>query len=115
MPATLTIHAKEESTYIITVSFTDEDDAAAIPNTIVWTLSNTAGTIVNALQNVAVAVPAAEIEIVLSGNDLQLLAGEVNQGIRVFTVEAVYDSVLKANLPLKGSVRFVVDGLLIVT
>lgn len=115
MPATLTTHAKEESTYVITVSFTDEDEVAVIPATIVWTLTNTAGTVVNLRSDVAVAIPAASIDIVLKGNDLQLLTGEVNQGIRTFTVEATYDSALGLGLPLKASVRFIVDNLLVVT
>lgn len=114
MPTTLETHAKEESTYVITVNFTDEDDEAVVPDTIVWTLTDTAGTVINSRENVVVAVPDSEIDIVLSGDDLAIQSGEVNQGVRTLTVEATYDSTLGNDLPLKESVRFIVDNLLVV-
>ena len=116
MPATLTTHAKEKSSYVVTVSFTDEDGSAVIPNTIVWSLTDTAGTVVNSRSGIAVVTPAVSVDILLKDDDLALLAGEANQGIRVFTVEAEYDSVaLGNNLPLKASVRFIVDNLLVIS
>ena len=115
MPATLAVHAKEKSTYIVTMDFTDEDGSAEIPTTITWTLSNIAGTVINSREDIAVAVPAASVDVLLKGDDLQLLTGEVNQGVRVFTVEATYLSLLGADLPLNASVRFIVDNLLMIT
>ena len=115
MPVTLTKHAKEKSTYIITASFTDEEGDPVVPVTIEWTLSTAKGIVVNGKDDVAVAVPASETEILLSGDDLQILPDEVNQAVRLFTVSATYDSVLDTGLPLKGSIRFIVDNLRMVS
>jgi predicted NAD/FAD-dependent oxidoreductase len=115
VPVTLTKHAKEKSTYIITASFTDEEDDSVVPVTIDWTLSTAKGTVVNSRSDVAIAVPAAEVEILLSGDDLQILSDEVNQAVRLFTVNATYDSVLGTDLPLKGSIRFIIDNLRMVS
>jgi len=115
MPATLSVHAIEESTYIITLAFTDEDGDPVVPTMITWTLSNTTGTVVNSRLDVAIAVPAASVDVLLQGDDLQILSGEVNQGVRTFTVEATYLSLLGADLPLNASVRFIVDNLLMIT
>lgn len=114
MPEMLTLHAKEKSTYVITVSFADEKGNAVEPDSVVWTLTDTAGTVINSLVDVA-ETPAEEIDVLLSDDDLQILSGEANQGVREFTVEAIYDSDLELNLPLKESVRFIVDNLLVVS
>lgn len=111
MPLILTKHATEKSSYIITASFTDEDGDATVPKTVKWTLTNAQGTVVNSREDVVVAVPTAEIDILLSGDDLQILTGEVNEGIRLLTINATYDSKLASDVPLKGSIRFVVDNL----
>ena len=115
MPLTLSTHAMEKSSYIITATFTDEDGDAVIPATIKWTLSTAKGVIVNGRENVAVAVPAAEVEVLLSGEDLKILSGEVNQAVRLFTVNATYDSALGIGLPLKGAIRFIVEDLRVVS
>lgn len=115
MPLTLTEHAIEQSSYIITATFTDEGGNSVVPATIEWTLSTAAGVVVNSRENVAVAVPASETEILLSGDDLKILSGEVNQAVRLFTVIATYDSALGLDLPLKGSIRFIVDNLRVIT
>ena len=115
MPVTLTKHAKEKSTYVITASFTDEEGDSVVPVTIEWTLSTAKGTVVNSLSDVVVAVPASETEILLSGDDLQILSDEVNQAVRLFTVNATYDSALGTDLPLRGSIRFIVDNLRMVS
>lgn len=115
MPVTLETHAKEESTYVITANFTDEEGDAVVPKTITWTLSNTAGVVINNREDESIVTPAAELDIALSGDDLQILPGEANQGVRTLTVKATYDSDLGNDLPLNGSVRFIVDNLLMIS
>ena len=110
MPVNLTDMAIDESTFVVTCAFTDEDGTAVVPVSITWTLTNNSGTIINARTNVAVAVPASTINIVLSGDDLKYSDGP----IRILTVQAVYDSTLGAALPLKDSVRFAVEDLIVV-
>ena len=101
---TLTTKALEKSTYIITAAFTDEDGAAVIPDSIAWTLTDSSGNVVNSRSSVAVAVPAASINIVLSGADLAIQRAGILG--RILTIEAVYDSSLANDLPLKDEIHF---------
>ena len=112
MPVLLSVHATEESTYIVTITFTDEDGNAVIPDTIKWTLTDLYKTVINGREDVVIAVPAASNEVLLKGEDLQIL-GSGDDGARVFTVKATYTSLtFGANLPLNGSARFSVDDLI---
>jgi hypothetical protein len=111
MPTTLTTRAIDKSTYVINCAFTDENGAPVIPESISWTLTNDVGTVINSRTSVDIAVPAASVDIVLSGEDLDYTDGAA----RVLTVNAVYDSSLGSNLPLKDSVRFMVSNLVAVT
>ena len=110
MPTDLTDMAVDQSTFVVACAFTDEDGDAVTPNLIVWSLTDDDGAAINARSDVAVAVPAASIDIVLSGDDLKYSDGP----IRVLTVEATYDSTLGTDLPLRDSVRFAVADLVAV-
>jgi len=114
MPTNLETVAKEKGTYAITCTFTDEDDAAVTPDSIVWSLTDTDGTVINNRDQVAVAVPASSVEIVLSGDDLEVTetAGFVE---RRFIVEIVFDSDLGNNLPHKDECTFSLENLTKVT
>jgi len=116
MALTLTTHAIEKSTYVMTASFKDEDGNAVTPTSITWTLTDKNGVVINSKQDVAVITPAASINIVLSGDDLEVLPGETNNIIRVFAVKAIYDSATLGNdLPLRGAIQFFLDNLVAVT
>jgi hypothetical protein len=52
---------------------------------------------------------------VLSGLDLAMQTGETLVGQRLLTVQATYNSTLGTGLPLKAEVKFIVDGLVVVT
>jgi hypothetical protein len=106
----LTTKARDRSTYIVTAAFTDKAGASVIPDSITWTLTDAAGTIINSREAVAVAVPAASIDIVLSGADLDYDDGRA----RVLLIEAVYDSDEGDNLPSKEECYFEVTDLLAV-
>ena len=105
--------AIEQSTYIITVSFFDEAEAAEDVKTLVWTLTDTLGNIINSRDQVEVSNPTSEESIVLSGDDLAIFDDEpsASEGKRLFTVEATYDSDLGSDLPLKGEANFTVVDL----
>jgi len=108
----LTEIAKEKSTYVVTCVMTDSTGAAVIPSSITWTLSKDADTIINDRENVEVSVPASTIKIVLSGNDLAVLPSENNTSVeRILTVNAVYDSDLGSNLPIKDSAKFWIENI----
>ena len=110
MPTNLTARAVDRSVIVINCAFKDEDSAAVVPTSIKWSLSDDLGNIINTRASVAVAVPASDVDIVLSGSDINYSDGP----IRILTVEAVYDSVLATGLPLKDSARFNVAELILI-
>jgi len=114
MPVTLTTHAVEKSTFVITAAFTDEDGNTVTPNAVTWTLTTSSGTVINDREDVE-ETPASSIDIALKGDDLALQDGEAVKGVRILTVEATYDSDLGSDLPLKESAQFIIDNLVAVT
>jgi len=109
MPETLEEHAKEGSTYIVNAAFTDEEGDDAVPDSVVWTLRDAiTEDIINSREDVS-ETPAASVDILLYGADLTLFTGETNQVLRELIVEAIYDSVLADDLPLRNSVRLIID------
>jgi hypothetical protein len=110
---TLEVHAGEKSTYVVTATFKNENETLVVPSLIAWTLTDETGLVINARENVSVAAPAAVTDILLSGLDLAVQAGETAGVVgRVMTVNAEYNSTLGSGLPLKGEVRFFIDNVL---
>jgi hypothetical protein len=108
----LDIVAKEKSTLKVTVAFTDEDGNAVTPTALTWTLTDSAGTVINDREDEEVATPGASNAIALSGNDLAIQSGEAGTYVeRRILVEAVYTSDLGAGLPLKWAGAFLVENL----
>ena len=103
MTTLLNVRATEGSTYVVTIEFTDEDGTPVIPTSIKWSLTNDEGDAVNSRTDVTIAVPAATIEVVLTGDDLPS-PGDQTRSL-YFTVEAIYDSALGLGLHLKGQCR----------
>lgn len=101
--------AVEESTYVVTVVFRDEDGNLVVPNAIKWTLTDETGDVVNSREDIAIAVPASSVDVVLQDDDLAVT--ELRTPRRTFTVEADYDSALGAGLPLKAAATFAVENL----
>lgn len=106
MTVKASVAAEGRSTYVVAVSFYDEDGDAAVPTAIHWSLKNSAGTIINSRSGVAVAVPAAAINIVLYGDDLALESADSTSEVRYLVVTATYDSTLGTGLPLVGVYEF---------
>lgn len=109
MPTELSAHAIDQSTYIITVAFTDEEGAAVTPNAITWTLTGGGGGIINGREDETIT-PAPSLSIVLFGDDLDYSDGSE----RILMIEATYDSDLGSDLPLRDQVRFSIDNLIAV-
>ncbi len=105
MATTLTTVVPDQSTIKITCAFTDAAGSAVTPDSIVWTLADRAGTVINSRSDVAVVTPAASIDIVLSGADNKYSDGAE----RELTVEAVYDSDEGSNLPLNGRAHYRIE------
>lgn len=108
MAVQLTTDGTEEGTYIVTAAFTDEDGNDVIPNSINWWLYDSSNVIVNGRTNIAVAVPAASVDIVLQGDDLAII-GQDNR--RVMRVEYAYNSSYGTGLPGKKEVEFEITNL----
>lgn len=115
MPVTITTHAVEESTFVITASFTDEADNPVTPNAgLVWSLTDTEGNVINAREDIGLT-EATSVDIVLQGADLALNTTKASVVERVLIVEGTYDSTVGNNLPLKEEARFFIDGLVKIT
>ncbi len=114
------IVAPEKGVAIIQVVFTDEDDKSVTPNTatIKWTLTNrpaalsTIATIINSREQVTGITSAATINIVLEGDDLQILTGEESDRFveRVLLIEWQYDSTVQTNLDAKAQHIFTLEN-----
>jgi len=108
--------AVEQSTYIVTMNFKDENDEAVAPASATWTLSDEDGATINGRLDVVLSGLAAEMSVVLSGDDLAIAAGfSGNAEKRIFTVEATYNSDLGMGLPLRDQLEFPVYNLGAVT
>jgi hypothetical protein len=104
--------AVEKSTYIVTMNFKDENDDAVPPASGTWTLTDGDGNVINSREDVALSGLAAEMSVVLSGDDLALADGfSGNSESRIFTVEATYNSDLGVGLPLRDQLEFPVYNL----
>lgn len=102
--------AVEKSTFIVPVSFFDEENAPAVPSSARWTLTTQYGVVVNGRSAVAVAGLAATVNIMLTGDDLRMV-GEMDDGLRLLLVSATYNSDLGSDLSLQDEIEFTVRAL----
>lgn len=107
----LTQKANEESTYVVAVTFYDESGIAVIPVSVVWTLTDSDGTVIN-LRTAVVATPAATVNIILGGDDLALPSSDLR---RIILVYATYNSSLGNGLALREEIEFEIEPLVNVT
>lgn len=110
MTITLATRAKERSTYVITVSFTDDADLPVAPTTLTWTLTDLSGNVINSRSAISATPTASTMKIVLSGNDLALVSTAPNN-TRAVLFEGVYNSSAGSNLPLRDQVQFQIEDL----
>ena len=92
----LETRANEESSYTVTVTMD------FIPTTMLWSLRDEDGTVINSRTAVSVAVPALSNEITLTGDDLAVTSvkrvrrwfttwGTYNGGANKFSAECTFD------------------------
>lgn len=99
--------ANDQSTYVVTLTYTDKAGSAITPLTAAWTLSDGDGTVVNSRTDVAIPIPGTTNDVVLAGDDLKFSDGPK----RLLTVEGTYNSDEGSGLPFKDEVRFLVCDL----
>lgn len=107
MPTTIKTQANEESTFVVTVAFTNAAGTAVTPKSATWSLLDKDGAVVNSRDAVTISSLSTTVDIVLSGNDLQRADGKT----RKLLVEAVYDSDEGSDLPLKDELTFQIYNL----
>jgi hypothetical protein len=83
----------------------DEEDNTVTPTSIVWSLSDAHGTIINERHN-AVVAPASTVSWRLTAEDLAI--GSTNN-IRIITVFALYDSTLGTDNRLRVQAKFPIE------
>ncbi len=112
MATNLEVIAREKDTIIIRAAFQDEDDQDVTPSSLSYSLTDRDGTVINSLDAVAVT-PSNPYDFILTGDDLQILAGEVSQrnAERRLLVSGTYDSNAGAGLSLNASCAFLVENL----
>lgn len=96
--------ANEESTFFVTCTFKDEDGNAVTPSSIVWSLRNGAGNIINGRDSQVISSLASVVVITLTGDDLDRGTGPE----RYLTIEAVYGA---DNLPLVDEYKFTIKDM----
>jgi hypothetical protein len=100
--------ASNGSTFLIRVTFADESCNPVVPDSILWTLTDSDDEIVNLREDVEVTTPEASIVIVLQGDDIALSG--TGREIRTLTVNAEYtSSTYGSGLPLVESASFYVE------
>lgn len=99
----------ERSTVAVAAAFFDEEDVAITPKSIVWTLTDGAGVVVNSREDVSVA-PANSIVVVLSGDDCAMQS-EGDDGRRQVIISAVYDGDLGDDLDIVGVFEFTIRNI----
>ena len=102
----LVLRAKDRSSYIVKVDFTDELDAAVTPISATWTLTNKANEVINFRDQILVSSLSSTIYIALSGDDLAFSEGAV----RFLIVEGTYlSSTTGSILPTNSSAWFTIE------
>ena len=115
MPTEITAtKAVEKSTFVITATFTDDDDNPVTPDLMKWSLTDKNSVIVNNRENIVLSGLASEMDIVLSGKDLAILEGKSSEK-RFLVLEGTYTSLAGSDLPLNDQLTFVVVNIKKVT
>lgn len=100
--------AFEGSTFIIRVSFFNENGNSVIPAVISWTLTDIKGNVINNREDIIFENSESIVNIVLSGDDLSL--DDDSPAVRVATVKAIYSSDLGSNLVLQEDYQFMISN-----
>ncbi len=109
MPAVqfkLSTVAPERGTYAVTCGpFQDVDGTTVTPLTTAWTLTDSAGVVVNSRSAVTIS-PASTIVIVLSGLDLAVGTGLTGTARKLYLAWTFNSSTYGSNLPGTAEIKF---------
>ena len=100
--------ANEGSTYIVNVSFYNEDSEAMVPTTMEWSLRANYQQIINSHVNESIT-PATTVTIVLTADDL--LYEENSSTMRVITMVGTYNSSYGTGLDIAEEFTFNINPL----
>ena len=115
MPIILTGRAEEKSSVGMRITVVDEEGDDLIPSAATWTLTDLDGTVINSREDVAITPLAAEMTVLLSGDDLALTDQSNALEMRLFTFEGTYDPGDASAAPIKESGEFPVYNLKVVS
>lgn len=109
MPITLSKKANEQSSYGVGILFLDSKGNPATPYIMKWTLTDSAGNLIREEMNYN---PSSSEDIVLFGDDLKFNENsDIDEGMRILTIESEYNSNIGSNLPLKEEIIFYIHDL----
>jgi hypothetical protein len=91
MPTRLAEYAVEGSTFAVELAFWDEDGESVSPDTLVWSLYDDEGDVVNERDSVEISDPGSTETVVLTGDDLRS-PGYDKVFYRHLIIEATYTS-----------------------
>lgn len=105
MATELDDHAKDRSTYRVTMSsFTSSTGGTITPTSLTWTLRNEYNSIINS-RSAVTATPSTSVSVDLYGADLVEAEGRK----RKLIIDATYTSGGTTGLPLRDSAIFTID------
>jgi len=106
--------AKDKSTYIITLTFFDETGVAINPTSIIWSLFDGGGNVVNLKSDIHASSNNGMVVVVLQGDDLDPGTTNLSRKRR-FAVSALYDASINnelfTELPLNDEIEFLIEDL----
>lgn len=109
--------ARDRSSYVVKVDFTDENGDTVVPTAATWTLTDGNGEVVNERSQTTIGSLAATVYLALSGDDLEYQTDDDDDtqrllNLRVVVVEATYTSSLTGGpLPVKKAIKFKIEDL----
>lgn len=107
----LTTEAIEEGTYVITVTFM-EDGVVVTPDSFYWSLTNSAGAIINSRDEIEISTPGSSEDIYLSGDDLAMETITDQYEKRRLVIEGLYTpSGIATQYPYRREVEFPIRGI----
>ena len=107
-PAKLTTHAKEESAYLIEVTFADFGGTSVVPTSFIYSVTDQSGTAINALSAIALTsgVIGTTTSILIYGTSLSITNSE--DTIRIFTCNGLWDSTYGTSSTYTGEAQFII-------
>jgi len=106
----------EKSSVAVTIKFRDRDNQPITPTSATWILTDISGTVVNNRSGEAISSLATQVEIMLSGDDLEIQSGETGDAVyRVFTIQATYNSDLGNGKKLTDYLQFPLRNLVAIS